>query len=249
MIKLIEILKGIIRDPFTGEIYEGLIKTINIDKATEIITKQFGNLPGADIVNSNKEIITGFEPQYLDSKTAKYTNNQTYDPNISKLIQLANNLGYFPSVFIYEKNNETKVEKYSSTKLRQIMDEIEPDFLAFAFEKKYDEVVTTPKLVYHITDKKYLDKIKSIGLTPKTKSKLASHPERIYVSLNKDEALGLWKKMKVFIPKEQGILLTIDTNKLDNVFYNDPNFMNRGVYTYNNISPQSITNIEPIIEQ
>ena len=55
--------------------------------------------------------------------------------------------------------------------------------------------------------------------------------------------------MKVFIPKEQGILLTIDTNKLDNVFYNDPNFMNRGVYTYNNISPQSITNIEPIIEQ
>lgn len=248
MIKLIEILKGIIRDPFTGEIYEGLIKTIDIDKATEIISKQFGDLPGADIVNSNKEIKVGFEPQYPDYKTSRYTNSQTYDSNISKLIQLANNLGYFPSVFVYEKHNKTEVEKYSSTKLRQIMDEIEPDFLAFAFEKKYDEVINTPKLVYHITDAKYLDKIKSIGLTPKTKSKLASHPERIYVSLDKKDALNLWKKMKVFIPKEKGILLTIDTEKLNNTFYNDPNFQNKGVYTYNNILPQSIINIEPITE-
>jgi hypothetical protein len=248
MIKLIEMLKGIIRDPFTGEIYEGLIKTTNIDKATEIIIKQFGNLPGVDIVNSNKEIKIGFEPQYLDHKLARYVNTQIYDPNISKLIQLTNNLGYFPSVFAYEKNNETKVEKYSNPKLRQIMDELEPDFLAFSFEKKYDEVITTPKLVYHITDVRYLDKIKSIGLTPKTKSKLSSHPERIYVALDKEDALNLWKRMKIFIPKEKGILLTIDTEKLSDTFYNDPNFINKGVYTYNNISPQSIINIEPITE-
>jgi hypothetical protein len=248
MIKLIEILKGIIRDPFTGEIYEGLIKTTNINKATEIITKQFGNLPGADIVNSNTEIKVGFEPQYIDYKTAKYINHQSYDSNIGKLIQLTNNLGYYPSVFVYEKHNKTKLEKYSNSKLKQIMDEVEPDFLVFVFEKKYDEVTYVPKLIYHITDGKYLDKIKSIGLTPKTKSKLAYHPERIYVALNKEDTLNLWKRMKMFIPKEKGILLTIDTGKLDNTFYNDPNFQNKGVYTYNNIVPQSIINIEPITE-
>jgi hypothetical protein len=246
MIKLIELLKGIIRDPFTGEIYEGLIKTVDIDKATEIIIKQFENLPGVDIANSDKEIKIGFEPQYVDYKTSKYHNYPVYDQNISKLLQLANNLGYFPSVFAYEKYNKTEVEKYLNSKLRQIMDEVEPDFLAFVFEKKYDEIIDVPKLVYHITDEKYLDKIKSIGLTPKTKSKLASHPERIYVALDKEDALDLWKRMKMFIPKEKGILLTINTEGLNDTFYNDPNFQNKGVYTYNNISPQNIINIEPI---
>ena len=249
MIKLVDLLKGIIYDPFTGEIYEGLIKTVDIDKATEIITKQFGNLPGIDIVNSDKEIKVGFEPQYVDDKISRYINYQSYDQNISKLLQLANNLGYFPSVFAYEKYNKTEVEKYSNSKLRQIMDEIEPDFLVFNFEKKYDEVVEAPKFVYHITDEKYLNKIKSIGLTPKTKSKLASHPERIYVALDKEDALGLWKRMKMFIPKEKGILLTINTEGLTDTFYNDPNFQNRGVYTYNNVPPQNIINIEPIKEQ
>lgn len=249
MIKLVDLLKGIIHDPFTGEIYEGLIKTVDIDKATQIITNAFKDLPGIDVVNSDKEIKVGFEPQYSDSVANKYSSIQLYDQNISKLLQLANNLGYFPSIFGYEKYNETKVEKYSSSKLKQIIDEIEPDFLVFNFEKKYDEIVGVPKFVYHITDEKYLNKIKSVGLTPKTKSKLASHPERIYVALDKEDTLNLWRRMKAFIPKEKGILLTIDTEKLDNTFYNDPNFQNKGVYTYNNISPQSIINIEPIKEQ
>lgn len=249
MIKLIELLKGIIRDPFTGEIYEGLIKTVDIDKATEIITKQFGNLPGADIVNSDKEIKIGFEPQYSDLTVDKYSSTQLYDQNISKIIQLTNNLGYFPSVFGYEKNNKIKTEKYSSSKLKQVMDEVEPEFLLLVFEKKYDEVIGAPKFVYHITDEKYLNKIKSTGLTPKTKSKLATHPERIYVALDKEDALDLWGKMKTFISSGKGVLLTIDTEKLDNTFYNDPNFQNKGVYTYNNIPPQSIINIEPIKEQ
>jgi hypothetical protein len=55
--------------------------------------------------------------------------------------------------------------------------------------------------------------------------------------------------MKMFIPKEKGILLTINTEGLNDTFYNDPNFQNKGVYTYNNISPQNIINVEPIKEQ
>ena len=118
MIKLVDLLKGIIHDPFTGEIYEGLIKTVDIDKATQIITNAFKDLPGIDVVNSDKEIKVGFEPQYSDSVANKYSSIQLYDQNISKLLQLANNLGYFPSIFGYEKYNETKVEKYSSSKLK-----------------------------------------------------------------------------------------------------------------------------------
>ena len=248
MIKLIDILKGTIRDPFTGDIYEGLIKTVDIDRATNILIKKFNSLPGIDIVNNDKEIKIGFEPQYAASELSKYSSSNLVDPNISEVIKLANNLGYFPSVFAYEKNNKTKVEKYSNSKLREIMNDVEPDFLAFSLEKKYDEITDVPEFVYHITDKKYLDKIKSIGLTPKTKSKLAFHPERVYVALDKDDVLRLWKRMNIFIPDKQGILLKINTKGLDNVFYNDPNFKNKGVYTYNNIPSSNISNIEPISE-
>lgn len=249
MIKLIELLEGIIRDPFTGEIYEGLIKTVDINKAAQIITNTFGDLPGSDIINTNNDIQVKLKIQYPDLETSKYLNSQIYDQNISKLLQLANNLGYFPALFAYKKHGETQHEKYSNSKLRQVIDEVEPDFLIFNFEKKYDEIIDVPEFIYHITDIKYLNKIKSIGLTPKTKAKVSDHPERVYFSLNKKYALNLWEKMKIFVQKEKGIILTIDTKGLDNTFYNDPNFANKGVYTYNNIPPTNIINIESIKEQ
>ena len=55
---------------------------------------------------SQKEIIVGFKPQYIDPKISNYL-GQTYDPKISKLIQLLNNLGYFPSIIKYELNNQS----------------------------------------------------------------------------------------------------------------------------------------------
>jgi hypothetical protein len=244
MIKLAELIRGIIRDPFTGEIHEGLTKTVDIDKAVQIITNNFNKLPGIDIANSNEIIKVGFEPSYLDHEMSSSYVYNIHDINVSKLLQLANNLGYFPSSFEYEKYNKVTKEKYSNSKLRQIMYEIEPEFLAFTFEKKYDQVIDAPELVYHITDSKYTDKIKSIGLTLKTKSKLSSHPERIYVSLKKEDAIFLFNKMKVFIPIENSILLTINTKQLNNTFYEDPNFKNKGVYTYNNIPPQAIIDIQ-----
>jgi hypothetical protein len=53
--------------------------------------------------------------------------------------------------------------------------------------------------------------------------------------------------MKYHYENNSGILLTIDTTKLDNTFYNDPNFKDSGIYTYGNIPPSSIIKYEPII--
>jgi hypothetical protein len=245
--KLIEILKGISRDPFNGEIYEGLIKTIPLNQAMDILDRQLQDYPELDLIDDPKsgEIIIGFKPQYLTSNISKYS-GQTYDPKISKLLQLLNNLGYFPSIVKFELNNQLEQysTKYSSKEFRKLIDEEEPTYLIFVFEPKYDQIITSPKYIYHVTDLKFLENIKSIGLKPKTLNKRASHPERIYFSLNDQANNILWGKMKYHI--KNGILLTIDTTKLNNTFYNDPNFQDLGIYTYENIPPSSIVKYQNI---
>jgi hypothetical protein len=248
--KLIEILKGILRDPFSGEIYEGLIKTTPLSQSMDILNRQLQDYPELDLVDDPKsgEIIIGFKPQYTDYKISKYS-GQTYDPKISKLLQLLNSLGYFPSIVKYELNNQLEQysKKYSPKEFRRLIDEDEPTYLIFVFEPKFDPTMTPPQYIYHITDVKFLDSIKSIGLKPKTLNKRSSHPERIYFSLSRDANNTLWKNMKYHYGKENGILLTIDTTKLDNTFYNDPNFKDLGIYTYGNIPPSSIIKYESII--
>lgn len=247
--KLIEILKGVLRDPFNGEIYEGLIKTIELPQAMDILSRQLNGYPELDLVDDPRtnEITIGFKPEYLDIKYSRYT-DQIYDPKISNLLKLVNNLGYFPSILKFELNNQPKQYsiRYNSKDFRQLMDENEPTYLIFVFEPKYDDVVKPPNYIYHITNSKFIDNIKSTGLKPKTLNKRSSHPERIYFSLDKDANNRLWEKMKYHI--KNGVLLTIDTTSLNNTFYNDPNFKNLGIYTYGNIPPSSIINYEPITE-
>lgn len=72
--------------------------------------------------------------------------------------------------------------------------------------KLYENFVTDPgreafpsgDKAYHITPDIYIDSIMQSGLTPRTESKVSSHPERIYLLLNpedtfKDLARSLWK--------------------------------------------------------
>jgi hypothetical protein len=249
MIKLIDILKGVFHDPFTGELSEGLIKTVEVDKAFEIIHKQFSNLPEADIVQDNKNIILGFAPNYLNDDLENYVG--TYpDPNISNILTLLNNLGYFPASVEYELNNraEQYKMKYSPSMFRELISDKQPTYLIFTFEAKYDPVVEVPRYLYHITDSKYLDKIKQIGLKPRALNKRSAHESRIYFSLDKKSSDYLWDKLKLHMGPGKGILLTIDTTNLEVTFYNDPNFDKLGVYTYSNIPPSSIIKYEPIIE-
>lgn len=244
--KLLEILKGILRDPFNGEIYEGLIYTTNIDQATNILKKRFENLPGFNTNNDGKAINLGFNPQYVDSETAKMVSFNLYDSNISEILKYANNLGYLPSYFTYT-SYKTIQQKWNPNEFRKIIYEIEPEYISFRFEKKYDDVITPPNIIYHITNGNFVKNIKKIGLKPKTLNKRATHPKRIYFSLTKENSENLWKNMKLNYIKGNGVFLTIDTSNLKNVFYEDPNSKG-SIYTYENIPKENIIKIEPIIE-
>ena len=247
MIKLFDLVKGSFRDPFTGELSEGLIRTVEVDKALDIVEKQFPTFDSFYEGESNNSIRIEFSPKYLKSPEQNYIGDLP-DPNISKVLSLLNNLGYFPSVVQYDLGSTSGQIKYSSSQLRDLVINKRPKYLSFIFEPKYDPVVEPPKYIYHITDRKYLDSIKKIGLKPKTLNKLSAHESRIYFSVSEEAAQKLWNRLKWYIPQDRGVLLTVDTESLGITFYNDPNFDKLGIYTYANISPQHITSYEPLQE-
>ena len=250
MIKLKDLIRGIVFDPFTGDLQEGLTRTVPIEQAMEVLGREVENYPELDFLNDGNTIILGFKPTYATEQSSKYSTGTLYDPKISKVIQLANNLGYFPSVVKYELDNklEQYTQKYQPSTFRDLVVDKQPTYLIFSFEAKYDPEVELPKYVYHITTTKFVDKIKQIGLTPKTLEKRSAHPERIYASLSKKDSDFLFRGLKQHFGKNQGVELTIDTSLLKGTFYEDPNFKGQGAYTYQNIPPQAIVGYTPIKE-
>jgi hypothetical protein len=242
----IEILKGILRDPFNGEIYEGLIKTVELDQAFNILNKQFSHLSGFTLSKDENTITLGFKPRYVGYELAKMISGNLYDHDISEVLKYTNNLGYIPSYFIYV-SYKIKSQKWNPSEFRKIIYEIEPEYISFRFEKKYDDVVDPPNIIYHITNKDFLKNIEKIGLKPKNLNKRSSHPEKIYFSLTRGGSDNLWKNLKLNYGKGEGILLTVDASNLLNTFYKDPN-SKESIYTYNNIPKENIIKIEPIIE-
>jgi hypothetical protein len=250
MIKLKDLIKGGIYDPFTGDLQEGLIRTVSIEQAMEVIEREVQDYPELDFLNDGNTIILGFKPTYPSDQSSKYSSATLSDPRISKVLTLANNLGYFPSIIKYELDNklEQYTQKYQPSTFRDLILNGKPTYLVFDFEAKYDPEIEVPQYVYHITTAKFVNKIKQIGLTPKTLEKRSAHPERIYVSLSKKDSDFLFRGLKQHFGKNQGVELTIDTSLLKDPFYEDPNFKGKGVYTYQNISPQAIVQYTPIEE-
>jgi len=245
--KLIDIINGTLRDPFTGDLYEGLIKTVELEKVLDIVERKF---PTFDIFPDREGILRiEFAPKYLRKKDSNYIGDIP-DPRIVEVLALLNNLGYFPST-VQSHSGQSRLDgeiKYTPEAFRSLITVEQPGYLSFVFEPKYDPVVDVPQYIYHITDERYVDKIKKTGLKPRALNKRSTHEARIYFSVTKEASDFLWDRLKVHIPKGRGVLLTIDTAELDTTFYNDPNFDQDGVYTYSNISPKHIINYTKLEE-
>ena len=126
MIKLSDLLRGILYDPFTGDLQEGLTKTIPIGQAMEIMGREVENYPELDFINDSNSIILGFKPTYPSDLSSKYSTGTLYDPKIAKILTLANNLGYFPSMLKYELNNQAEqyTKKYTPSFFRNLISTI-----------------------------------------------------------------------------------------------------------------------------
>ncbi|MFW6225610.1 MAG: hypothetical protein ACOC3V_01460 [bacterium] len=207
-------------------LFEGLIYSFPYSKFKEklsnILTKY--KITGFDLIQSEDGIfLINFKP---------IKNKKLYD-DINNLLNLS---GYYISSYKKDGNDV----KYSSL---GIVDFIESKNLNIVFNKKFDFYDSGINIfLYHVTDEKYLNKIKQIGLTPKSNKTIDNHPDRIYLFDSIDDLDLFIKNKSYYIEGYVPIKLKINVKSLPKLkLYKDPKYPNTDAYyTYDNIPPHSI---------
>ena len=208
---------------------EGLIRTYPIDKTINYI-KDYFKLSDNDIIPINA--LNGTEQ--IAIKVPIVGNNLNL---IKKAFTLC---GWY---LAYPKESELKPNTIHELQ----------------FEKKYDMDISSElrkheSVIYHITPNYNLNKIKHIGLTPKSKNTQFDYPSRAYF------VLGSAKKIVPYLTSELNnnnkskgnnggySVITFDLSKipLHVKFYFDPNSYG-SVYTLDNVTPDAIIDIQEII--
>lgn len=160
--------------------------------------------------------------------------------------QYIDKMGYF----ISDSYVDTVLSQYGQI----IHIQIEPKFIIEATDEIYKQ-----NYLYHITLGVKYDKIKNIGLIPKSYCKKVYHPDRIYFYYKeldnfnfKNQAISLYKTEDDYIDNvkkyitDKGleiVILKIDLskyNKLKYRFFYDPNQM-LSVFTYEVIHPDCVS--------
>lgn len=208
-------------------IHEGLIKTYPLNFALQRLS-EYG------LVNFNKNIIyLQFNLKHLDI--------------IDSLISIIDLFGYFVSQYkVLPKGKEVSSLNYIDYFKPEELKDKDIEQLWLVIEMKFDSLFEGDvKYLYHLTERKNLDKIKKYGMIPKSKSKKSYHPDRIYVVLNINNLKDL---LINFTSTKNNIndycILKIDYNKAGKPkLYNDPNYLDLGYYIIDNIPYNSIEEI------
>lgn len=244
--KLLDLLLNIYTEEYELNLQEGLIKTVPVGESISILKKQFPNW----FFTYNKEE-NDFEIEVLKVKDGIKLEY------FEKLLTLLNNLGWFISFMEIQGNwdADTKTainikDKYNEKILKNSFANPKIHTIILSCEAKFDfKVDKNPEELYHITPAKYWDKIQKQGLVPKSRSKASYHPDRVFLAKTERYAEDLGKKFYQKTGIKEWALLKINTKLIPGEYfklYTDPNYMNRGYYTLNNIPPQAIEKINSI---
>ncbi len=221
------------------KLYEGLDMTHS--RATTIgMLKTWGKYR-----DRKSEIIPYVEGEDKVIISIKNSSKDEFD----NIIRLINNMGWFPSVY-YLENQPKKYDYNTFIKL------IESNYeLLLEIKAKFDIQVDSDTIdsideLYHISPTVNEDKILKIGLAPKNKEKIATHPSRIYFAFDYKDAEFLAKDRNFNQGKKHMTIFKVDMIELNKRrlirFFKDPDFEG-GIYTYENIPPQFIS-VEKRIE-
>ena len=224
------------KEEYELNLLEGLNKTVGLGQSLSVIKKAFNN----SILTSNKQ-----------SNTFSLEVDNPTKEDIDKIQSLiVNNLGWFISrVRILLDDNRTSSGPWND-KIVTILDKIES--ITFYFEAKYDHKIDRekiPDVLYHITPKKYWEKISKIGLVPKSRSKRLYHPDRVYLAKTIEDVEKLGPKFYQDTGEKDWSILSIDTGLIPGSYfqiYQDPNYRPNGFYTLNNIPGIAIKKVQDI---
>ena len=122
--------------------------------------------------------------------------------------------------------------------------QIEPKFVPELELYEYD-------ILYHVTPSISVPKILKIGLCPRTKNKTSSHPDRVFLTKDEDDAIFLAKKFRKLNDKyKNSTILEVNfaaacDNDTSIRLFQDVNFV-FGVFTLSNIPPKYIKSIHTL---
>lgn len=137
-----EIITGSVRDPFNGNLYEGLIYSVEPKKVTSLLVKNIGDLPNFNMRfwDPYSGIFSfSFDVTYPTSDINRMFASDIADTNIGRIIKFINNIGYFISSYIFDGDYKSA---YNPTKFREDFFKYSPENIIFTIERKYDEIDT-----------------------------------------------------------------------------------------------------------
>lgn len=218
-------------------IKEGLIKSVDFDtfvKRIEVLFSKYDET--VNIQQFRQGVMITIDITSFDKKL--------YD----EFLSILNVCGYLISYYFYVSGNIIKGYP-------ELPDMFNKDYTTITLNaiKKFDieNFEGIPEYLYHVTEKKYLNKILEKGLIPRSNSKIEKHPERIYVTNSIKGAISFKDTLENMYTDLNFVILKIDTKLLKTIkLYYDPIFFEneedykklkfKAFYTYENISPTAI---------
>lgn len=221
-----------------GVIEEAVLMSHDTDKAVQILNNvfqfsEYGMLckksKGKDNSENLHRIIGEFskETSHWDERSLKLLNMYLY------------NLGYFQSY--YNSRNDFTWKKYDVSSVLQLLKT--NNLNNIIFDISHDVSMDSDKLptvAYHVTPYKYVDKIKRMGLCPKSIEKFEKHPDRIYFALKSDDINKLLHDHRFTRNETSFSVFQINPKEIHrkntNVqFAEDRSFIEHAIYTLYNI--------------
>lgn len=235
-------------------INEGLIKTHDPNLVLKWTLKRLNNsnITGSLLSsNGNDKII--IEIINLNSLTFKEVTG-IFNTLSESIVNMG---GFFISIIeienLHRNKNIIKTDLYDIIPNKNNYTRVK-----LTFESNFDKIeFNRPNKLYHLSIKEYQSKILKSGLSPKEKSKLTNHPDRIYLCANIDDCKSLISKMRIHYEMERDynmyslskkkwekdispVIFEIDnSNDFIKNLYRDPNYLS-GYFTIDNIPPDKI---------
>lgn len=222
---------------------EGLIWTVDIDEALSRIRGHMLTYPCRLEKTDDGKIESHFPSKFTAARGqgGNFPDSDTFN----RLLRIMNNMGYFPSQIRYY-SNLNQAENFDFVKLQANISNGLGEVDEIIFSPKYATPVPDHKIpdkIYHLTDGVYEEDIFKVGLSPRTKNKLETHPSRVYFCVTNDCVIELIKHGRFEKPSgaKEIVILEIDSKSLkkDVSFFVDPSHKG-AYYTYQNIHPKYI---------
>lgn len=221
----------------TVKVYEGLIRSESPWFVVDKIRNKFKGIRIGHKKDPDSNLIV------IRATLGKENIDET---QFIQLLTLINTVGWYCSW--YSTPVDEQVHKFDKDAVIELLQTDRA--IIVQIEAKYDvEEIKFPKVLYHATPSKYANKVKKIGLTPKSKAIRLQYPDRIYLASNLD---NLVTKLVPDIADTKSIRdwTIFQINDLEDVYpkprlYRDPLYPH-GYYVLVNIPPSFITELKTI---